>query len=433
MAKKRDGLFKRGGIWHMRTDPITGKQRSTECRDLAAAREVRASRERAAANPSHATQSAATLSGECRRMIDARAALGKATSFYEQKLGHWCRVLGDRFPLSNFGPAQVDHFVAQRRAEGASDHTITKEFRCLATALRLSKRSGSYAGELAVLRPMGLTAGYVPRTRALSPSELVALLAELPPERWAFVALIVGLGLRRGEAIALTPEHVDLQLGVVRVPGTKTAGAKRDVPVLGPFLGIVTKAAAALPLAPWGNYLRDLRIACKRAGIETVTANDLRRTHATLLRQAGVERDVVRRLLGHSSGSVMLETVYDQPKPLELAARAGELASFGLLEVEGDATMTRQCELGPMVASCENIERARKDSNLRPTAPEAQSPGEQERGDSYSIAESERSDDCGEPPRQAAEHTTTRHSWAALALGFAAEGVFARAALRGVA
>jgi integrase len=285
-------------------------------------------------------------------MIDARTALLKPTSFYEQKLGHWCRLLGDDFALSGFGPAQVDYFVERRRIEGASDHTITKEFRCMATTLRLSKRAGLYAGDLTILRPMGLTAGYVPRTRALSPTELVGLLGGLEPKRWAFVALIVGLGLRRGEAMALLPQHVDLERGVVSIPGTKTAGAKREVPILGPFLGIVTKAAAALPLDLWGNYLRDLKAACARAGIPPVTANDLRRTHATLLRQAGVERDVVRRLLGHTAGSVMLETVYDQPSPLELAARAGDLAQLAdPMAHKRDASPGR-CVAGLAVASC---------------------------------------------------------------------------------
>jgi integrase len=370
VAKKRDGLFKRGGIWHLRTDPVTGKQRSTGCRDLDAARLLRAARERAAADPAYAAESAALLTRECARFLKARGDLGKATSFYEQKLGHWCRILGPCH-LRTVGPEAFDQFVAKRRVEGASDHTISKEVRCMLTVLRHSKRSGLYSGDLTVLRPMGLTSGYVPRTRALSPTELVSLLAALPAERWAFVALIVGLGMRRGEALALRPEHVDLERGVVLVPGTKTAGARREVPILGPFRGIVTKGAASLPLTPWNNYLRDLRAACKRAEIGVVTANDLRRTHATLLRQAGVDRDVVRRLLGHSAGSVMLETVYDQPTPNELAERAGELVSLGLPGVETDATVTRQCVFSPTFDSCESLERARKDSNLRPTAPEA--------------------------------------------------------------
>lgn len=429
MAKKRDGLYKRGPFWWMRTDPLTKKPRSTKCRGIDAARRVRDSRERAAADPAYATSVEAVLTTECARFVKARAELGKPTSFYEQKLGHWCRIFG-ACHLRTVTPESFDEFVAKRRVEGATDHTVSKEVRCMLTVLKFAKRAGRYSGELAVLRPLGLVTGYVPRTRALSPSELVALLAELPPERWAFVALIVGLGLRRGEAMALRAAHVDIELGVVHVPGTKTAGAKRDVPVLGPFRGIVTKAVAGLPLAPWGNYLRDLRIACKRAHIEPVTANDLRRTHATLLRQAGVERDVVRRLLGHTSGSVMLDTVYDQPKPLELAARAGELED---ILGESDATFMQQCVAGPVFDSCENSLRARQESNLRPTAPEAQIQAQKARGLSGLLGESLPLGSHGDRPEAGASATVTQHSPGALLLSLAAESVFARARLRGVA
>lgn len=343
MAKTaRDGLFKRGGIWWMRTDPITGKAKTTGCRDRLAASAFRAERERTAADPNHAAAKAETLADAVQRLKDARASMGKSSDYHEVKLGHWVRIFGAGRELAFVGsPEGFDQYVATRRAEPVAEgknvgnHTISKEVGVMLTALRMAKRAGRYAGDLDVLRPFDLSAGYVPRTRALTAAELGALLGALTPDRGAFVALCVGLGVRKGEAFALQPEHVDLEAGVVHVPGTKTAGARRTVPVLAPFRGLVAAAAWHLPLRPWarGNYLRDLAAACKRANIPTCTPNDLRRTHATLLRNAGVDRDVVRSLLGHAAGSKMLETVYDAPKPLELAARAGELV-----------TMTRQLE-----------------------------------------------------------------------------------------
>jgi integrase len=332
---RRDGLYKRGPYFWITRDPVTKKPISTRCRDREAARGVLRDRERLASDPARMAERLMPLDSECRRFLDARTELGKATDFYELKLGHWCRLLGDELPIGQVGPEAFDLFVSQRRGEGASDHTISKEVGCMLRVLRLSKRSGVYAGELAVLRPMGLSAGYVPRTRVLSSHELASLLRQLPEQRHGFVALCVGLGLRRGEAFALQPEHIDLVTGVVHVPGTKTAGARRTIPILAPFRQLVERAARSLPLEPWGNYLRDLRAACERAGIPPLSANDLRRTHATLLGQAGVDRDVVRRLLGHSVSSTMLETVYDKPKPLELAARAGDLTGV-LLELSGD-------------------------------------------------------------------------------------------------
>jgi integrase len=356
--KERDGLYLRGEVWWLRRDPLTLKPISTRCRDLEAAELYRAKRERVAADPAHAAAASETITSACRRMIEERRSHRKPTGYYEQKLGHWPRVFGDDLPLSELGPAAFDRYLRVRRGEGVTDHTIGKEVRCMLTVLKASKRLGLYQYDLAVLRPPDLSSSYVARTRALAPAEIVALLAQLEERRRAFVALILGLGLRRGELLALKPEHVDVVSWVVRVPGTKTELSRREVPVLAPFRALVQAAAASLPVDPWGNYLRDLRVACKHAGIAPCTANDLRRTHATLLRQAGVDRDVVRRLLGHSPKSSMLEQVYDQPTPAALASRAASQGDFD--------TLTLQLE-----GSDEKSRRAREDSNLGPTAPEA--------------------------------------------------------------
>ena len=76
MAKKRDGLYKRGPIWWIRTDPVTGKAQSTYCRDIEAARLFRAKRERLAADPSHAAAETARFDEWIRRVIAAKESDG---------------------------------------------------------------------------------------------------------------------------------------------------------------------------------------------------------------------------------------------------------------------------------------------------------------------------------------------------------------------
>jgi integrase len=56
--------------------------------------------------------------------------------------------------------------------------------------------------------------------------------------------------------------------------------------------------------------VRWLDIACVRAGLSHVSPNDLRRTFASWLKQAGQDSMTVARLLGHTS-SRMMELVYD--------------------------------------------------------------------------------------------------------------------------
>lgn len=356
----------RGSRFFHTLDPLTGKRGTTRCSDLDAAILWRASRERARVDPTHEARANATVGFWCGRLIAMRRASGKATGFHEQKLGHWVRVFGADCSLVEITPAAFDQFVAQRRGEGASDHTISKEVGAFLRALRLAKRSDAFGAELAVLRPFDLSPDYVPRTRALTPEELGALFVTIggknryedPQQRQAFVGFAVGLGLRKGEVEALASDDFDLERGVVHIRGTKTKGSDRWIPILPPFRKLVEWAVQFLPLKPWGRASRDLRAACRIAGIEPCTPNDLRRTHATLLRTAGVDRDAVRRLLGHSVGSKMLETVYDQPSPRELAERAGA-SDFSALSSKLASVTT------------EKTLRAREDSNFRPSAPEA--------------------------------------------------------------
>lgn len=362
MGRKSKGFWRRQGsrAWHTR-DPFTGKRVSTHCHDLAAAQAWKTARERLAADPVATAAASAELGPWCDSLIEAKRAAGKFVKFYEQKLKPWRGLYGDGYPLGAITPIAFDQYVEHRKAGGVTNHTISKEVNCMLHVLRHAKRAGCFGGDLQALRPMDLGRGYVPRTRVLQPVELAALLGQLDEGRGAFVALCVGLGVRRSEAFALRPEHVDFNSLVVSVPGTKTAGAKRDVPILAPFLGLVRRGAAYLPLEPWTNYLRDMKAACRRAGIPHCTANDLRRTHATLLRSAGVDRDVMRRLLGHGAGSTMLETVYDKPGARELASRVGDL---GTLESQ-------------LAGADQKSRRAREDSNLGPTAPEALLPSGQ--------------------------------------------------------
>jgi hypothetical protein len=68
---------------------------------------------------------------------------------------------------------------------------------------------------------------------------------------------------------------------------------------------------------------RDILAACKRSGVAPCTTNDFRRTHATMLSEAGVDRDVTRRLLGHTT-TKLVDLVYGQPSTAALGALAEE-------------------------------------------------------------------------------------------------------------
>jgi integrase len=331
MARRKiQGLLKRGGVWHLRTDPVTRRQLSTRCRDVEAALAFRAERERIAADPRNEAALRATLGDWAEKVIAAKAAGGKSAGtlhVYGAKLGHFLRIWGPDYPLRDVTPDSVDQYVETRRSEWVTperhvtDHTIYKEVGCLVQLLKLAKRAGCYPGDIAAIKPLDLAPHYSPRERALQAPEVTRLLAALPAEKAALAAVCIGLGVRLSECHRMLPTDINLVRGEAFIGGRKTRKSRRTVPILSLYRPLLDAALPYLPVSWTNNVCRDLEAACRRAGIDRCTPNDLRRTHATLLRQAGVDPDVIRRLLGHTTRA-MVDSVYAQVPPAELGAMA---------------------------------------------------------------------------------------------------------------
>jgi hypothetical protein len=165
-----------------------------------------------------------------------------------------------------------------------------------------------------------LRATYVPRTRALTPEEVVALVRTCRPRLRTFVALAVAFGLRRSEVFRVTAADLKREELVVR--GTKTAASARTVPVLSIFRPLVDAVdRSMLPVDYRRNLRRDILAACARIKIDACTPNDFRRTHATLLAERSVDPDIIRRFLGHTTRA-LVDRVYSRPRAALLAAQA---------------------------------------------------------------------------------------------------------------
>jgi integrase len=246
-------------------------------------------------------------------------------SAYEQKARHLERVLGEDTDVSAIDADKVDEYIETREDEEAHSNTIYKELVVLRGAFKLL---GAPMTDWPKYK-----ANYVPRKTYLTKAQFAALMAQLEAPRQQWLAIACYSGLRHSELERLTSKHIDKNLGVINVPGTKTKGARRVVPIkdeLGPYL---TK----LPVEPWMNVRRDLTRAIDRADVgwqrrvrkgkdepEPLTPNDLRRTFASWMVQAGVPLLVVARLLGHST-TRMVEQVYGQ---LDMETMRRAVAAF---------------------------------------------------------------------------------------------------------
>jgi integrase len=223
-------------------------------------------------------------------------------------------VLGAGVEVHTLGLATSERYWDEREGEGAGPHTIKKELGMLRTALRHAKKHDRYVGDPSRVMPEGLANAYQPGERVLSVAEYRALRQALPAKRRGHLDAYVALGVSASVLYKITAAHVNLKESVVHVPGTKTAFRKRLVPIraeLHETLSVlVEEVKPGDPLfEPWGNARRDLSQACERAGIASVSPNDLRRTFATWLAEAGVPELVVAALMGHAN-SGMLRQVY---------------------------------------------------------------------------------------------------------------------------
>lgn len=153
---------------------------------------------------------------------------------------------------------------------------------------------------------------YAPRERVLTPDELRTLWQRTDPDAQVLKFTFL-TACRIGEALQWAPGQVAAD--VWTIPETKS-GRPHRVP-------LTSEAVALLPLpAPRPIYV-SLLGRMKRAGL-TWTPHDLRRTAATMMREAGVPVHDVEAVLNHAPPRLV--RVYQRHDPL--AEKAAALAAL---------------------------------------------------------------------------------------------------------
>ena len=220
-----------------------------------------------------------------------------------------------------------------------SDSTIRQAYTVLRAGLDGAVRDGLLARNPAALvkRP-GIERK---EARHLDADTVAAVLRSAEGLRYRPVlVLIAATGLRRGEALALRWQHVNLSDGTLKVVATlgrvgddlvitepKSPRSRRTVP-LSPSIVTLLKAQKAAQAAErlhagehWTdsglvfttefgtpveprNILRTIEIAAGKAKIENVGVHTLRHSAAVAWLEAGVHIKAVADLLGHSSISI---------------------------------------------------------------------------------------------------------------------------------
>lgn len=310
-------LYKRGQIWWVRWSEGGRKVRkSTGCTDKKAADIALRRWQRERADPNHAAAHQATVGTAAARFLREleKTCRSDATmNMYECKTGHVVRLLGET-RLADLTHAKVLRYTEQRESETAVPHTVHRELTALRRILKSAIRAREFSADIKSVMP-DYAARYVPRTRFLRFDELLAICAHLEPSRAAVLPFIVATSARFGEAFRA--RRSDITARSIAIRGTKTDKSRRHVPMLSvtwPLVAYTLERADGegdMLFSPWPNLRRDVHRACRRAGVDIFSANDLRRTTGTWLVKMGVPYELVAKVMGHAS-TAMLVKVYGQ-------------------------------------------------------------------------------------------------------------------------
>ncbi|GAA1951130.1 site-specific integrase [Microbacterium deminutum] len=298
-----------------------------------------------------------------------------------------CRI--GRIPLSKLRPSHVDAWLVELRTltktiEGAdgervetrrlTESTIRKAWNCLSVAL-----DGAVRDKALARNPLKVGEAPVPEhheARFLTAEETTAILAaakamdDAPHGRqsaaYPLLAFIAATGVRKGEALALRWDAVDLDAGTAKIVGTlsrlsgelvitspKTVKSRRTL-TLSPGVarllrshrtaqlearlaagslwqdsGHVFTTVTGRPVDP-STALRSLKAAAAKAGVQGAAVHTLRHTAATAMLEAGVPLAAVSMALGHARSSITADVYAHATVGAQEAAMRAAAAAVGL-------------------------------------------------------------------------------------------------------
>ena len=267
-----------------------------------------------------------------------------------------------RRPLAAVTPEDIEVYVDHLYRDGHTPTTVRRYMVPLKAMLSQAVREGRIKSNPATgvpLLPSDPT--MIPddddaaedKAKALSPDEIVALIAALPERHRLQVSLIARTGLRISEALGLRWQDVDRQEGVVRVRQAvvggkigkpKTKRSRRSIPVGDDLMRDLlaqrlaakhsgdddlvfgTRSGRPVDLSSCYEWLIP---AAEAAGVPWARFHALRHGAATAWFAAGVPITVVSALLGHSTASFTL-SVYTHAMPEHMPTGEALAKAVGL-------------------------------------------------------------------------------------------------------
>jgi len=271
---------------------------------------------------------------------------------------HILPALG-RIPLAKLGPHHVQQFMNDKLKAGLSPRTVEFCHAVIRSALKQAERWGLVPRNVATL----VDAPRVRRSEVepLTPDDARQFLEVVANDRsGALYTVALACGLRRGEALGLRWEDVDLESGALtvrhalqRINGKlqlvepKTARSRRTIPLPDVAIAAIRRHRVGqleerlLAGSRWRDtgfvfttrigtpfdersVSRRFHLALARAGLAPQRFHDLRHTCASLLLAQGVHARLVMETLGHSQIGLTMNT-YSHVMPSLLREAASKM------------------------------------------------------------------------------------------------------------
>ncbi len=235
--------------------------------------------------------------------------------------------------LKDLRKGDIQAWLSALSESGLARQTVKNIWSALSSVLRTAVDWGyieanpAHGVRLPARQPKGVV--FLPR-----PEQVAQILKQLPEPSYTLMLLLVGTGLRVGEAIGLRWEDIDLNrkdLTVRRdiwhgtVSSPKYVSSERVIP-LGPMLANyfrykhgradswVFGGDSGKPLDPGNLARRHLHPVLDRLGLPRFSWHRLRKLHSTYLGDLSISPRIMQAQLGHADAAMTLN-IYTQIVP----------------------------------------------------------------------------------------------------------------------